>query len=217
MDIQNIGVHHFAGVLSLAELNRTHKAEWPDLPSKLRPDLYVGYNIVIWQDGTYLQTRYLGEETAAQKGHNFDTVSISLCGNFSINQPTYAQKQTLAFLAGHICEGKAQEIGLKILPGTTINVPRTNIFPHRVLQPNHTECYGSLLSDAWARELVYPPVQVSPAAPIVFATSTPIEDTGPQGIALLLSWERLLQLWKSIFGHTPFGSTHRSCYQSARG
>ena len=43
MEIKNIGVHHFAGNLTLDQLNAEHKARWEDMPSELRPDLYVGY------------------------------------------------------------------------------------------------------------------------------------------------------------------------------
>lgn len=163
MEIKNIGVHHFAGNLTLDQLNAEHKARWEDMPSELRPDLYVGYNFVIWKDGSYTQCRYIGEETCAQKGHNFDTVSICLAGNFTrgIELPTEQQKNTLAFLAKAILDKNTHSYGLEVKQGTVINIKPENIFPHRILQPNHTECYGSALSDSWAREVIFKGSQTS--------------------------------------------------------
>ena len=158
--ISYIGIHHFGGQLTLKQLNALHKSEWPDMPSELRPDLYVGYNIVIWKDGSWLQARYIGEETCAQKGHNKDTVSICLAGNFTKgkDRPTLAQQDTLKAFCIALISKSPQTYGFAVKPGTVINIPPTNIFPHRLLQPNHTECYGSGLSDTWARDLVTKPI-----------------------------------------------------------
>jgi len=155
MKITNIAVHHTAGNFdTLHSINMSHKQRWIDLPSEMRPDLWIGYNIVIWKNGDWTQCRFIGEETAAQKGHNKDTVSICLAGNFSTGLPTDAQKDTLRVLALNIIEQNAYM--LKVKKGTTISIPKQNIFPHRGLQLT-TECYGNLLPDDWARKTVYPP------------------------------------------------------------
>lgn len=179
--IKNIGVHHFAGNLTLPQLNASHKARWPDLPSELRPDLWVGYNFVIWKDGTWTQTRYIGEETAAQVGHNFDTVSMCMAGNFTagIELPTEAQKKTLKWLILSVQQGNPVSVGLAVKQGTVLQIDPKNVFPHRVLQPNHTECYGSALSDDWAEKLAFPDVVVPP--PVTHATDPVSPQSAPTG------------------------------------
>ncbi len=201
MEIKNIGVHHFAGTLTLEQVNEIHRAEWPELPSKLRPDLWVGYNFIIWKDGTYTQTRYIGEQTAAQKGHNEDTVSIALCGDFTRgkDQPTIEQQKTLKFIVNSIVE-QNNVYQFHVWQGTVINVGRANIYPHRVLQPNHTECYGSSLTDTWARDLCYPPQEVV-AASEPFPTIPvlpPLPSEGPERAAWIKLAEALVEYMRSI-------------------
>jgi len=57
---------------------------------------FVGYNWFCDVDGTLTQTRAVGEKTAAQLGHNWDTESICLAGDFNIDYPTKAQEKVLA-------------------------------------------------------------------------------------------------------------------------
>jgi len=153
MKITNIAVHHTAGDFdTLQSINAWHKKQWPELPSEMRPDLWVGYNIVIWKNGDWTQCRFLGEETAAQKKHNKDTVSICLAGNFSKSLPTKEQENTLRALTINIIEQAGSLFAVK--KGTTFLIPKKNIFPHRGLQLT-TECYGKLLPDDWARKIVY--------------------------------------------------------------
>jgi hypothetical protein len=212
-EIKNIAVHHFAGKLNLSQLNALHKSEWPDTPSKLRPDLWVGYNFVIWEDGSWLQSRYIGEETCAQVGHNFDTVSISLYGNFDITLPNAAQLETLKRFLFKLTSGIVND--LAVLPGTVINIPKTNIFPHRVLQPHHTACYGSRLPDDWARKLL---LDVPPPAPTVVAPAPietkplPLQTSGPEWTALMQSFQKLLQLWHQYTGK-PVGGCIKGANQ----
>jgi len=154
MEIKNIAVHHTAGNFdTLHSINMSHKQRWIDLPSEMRPDLWIGYNIIIWKNGDWTQCRFIGEETAAQKGHNKDTASICLAGNFSTGLPTDAQKNTLRTLALNIIEQNAYMLSVK--RGTVLNIPPQNIFPHRVLQKT-TECFGKNLADDWALKTVYP-------------------------------------------------------------
>lgn len=171
-----IGIHHFGptGSNPLAktstqteqEINLAHKVRWPDFPSKLNSS-FIGYNFIIWPDGTMKQFRYIGEETAAQKGHNFDTISICLAGNFTkgVEMPTIMQKMKLKgvlkeFLANQ--ETYFSKIEHKVYPGTKFDLSKDRIHPHRILQPNHTDCYGSVLSDKWAQELI---TEITPTTP----------------------------------------------------
>src|SRR3990167_442495 len=122
MNITKIGVHHFAGDYTLSQVNNSHKQRWPDFPSKLRPDLYIGYTIIIWKDGSWLQTRFIGEETAAAKGANLEAIHIALDGNFSIIKPTSAQIETLKRIIVHLLNNKLSEY--KTLDNVRINVKK---------------------------------------------------------------------------------------------
>lgn len=138
--------------LSLESVDDLHRSRWPELKSAL--GYWVGYNVVIFKDGKYSQTRLIGEETAAQKGHNFDTVSFCLAGNFSPlspDRPTFEQRTTLKRLISGLLDKKTE---LKVLSNTVLDCSPLRIHPHRVLQPNHTECYGLALPDSWGRDLV---------------------------------------------------------------
>lgn len=164
--IKNICIHHYGAsadtplaktsYLTLEDINQLHKARWPDFPSELNPYLYVGYNMIIFPDGSVSQTRYIGEETAAQKGHNLDTVSICLAGNFTkgAELPTWEQKGKLKSIIFALIQNQPDRVGLKVKSGTVIGCNPVDIYPHRILQPNHTECYGNALEDGWGRSLV---------------------------------------------------------------
>jgi len=164
--IKYIAVHAFGGLahdpkaktahLTEKHINEAHKQRWPDFPSKLNGS-YIGYNVIIWPDGSFKQFRMVGEETAAQKGNNFDTISICLAGNFTqgVESPTIEQEKTLRRLCKNILNSGISLIDeLVVHPSATIACSSSRIYPHRVLQPNHTECYGSALSDDWARLIV---------------------------------------------------------------
>jgi len=153
--ITGVAVHHTGGLasdryaktagLTLRQVDNAHFARWPDFKSEL--GYYVGYTVLIFPDGSYVQTRKIGEETAAQVGHNFDTVAICLLGNFllrpdgtPVESPTEAQKKTLHNMLFWILENS--------------NVQPGQIWPHRLRTVGLTECYG-YLSDSWARDLVF--------------------------------------------------------------
>jgi len=168
MEIKYIGIHHFgpstptgkflkSSHLTEDNINNAHRQRWPDFPSEMTGK-YIGYNCIIYPNGEMKQYRYIGEETAAQKGHNFDTVSICLAGNFTkgVELPTPEQRLRLKSLLGALLSGRLGSMGLEVKTGTTLNLSATRVVPHRVLQPNHTECYGSGLSDGWAKDLIIP-------------------------------------------------------------
>lgn len=72
--------HHTAvrrdGKPQLYAVNRYHRdKDWGGGWKQTSPSAmgwYVGYNFFIDEDGTYTQTRLVGEETIAQRGHNCD-------------------------------------------------------------------------------------------------------------------------------------------------
>ncbi len=157
--ITNVGIHHFGPIGTNAlsksahqvesQINNAHRNRWPDFPSELNSS-YIGYNAIIWPDGHMTQYRFVGEETAAQKGHNFDTLSICIAGNFTkgVEVPTFAQTTKLK----NVLQGLVE---FQVKPGTTYSFAKERVYPHRVLQPNHTSCYGDSLSDTWARDFVF--------------------------------------------------------------
>lgn len=111
---------------------------------------YVGYNYMISADGTIKQFRIDGEETCAQLNHNNDSISICLCGNFDNEMPTTQQVATLKkFITDKSLEH---------------NIDLDNVLPHRCSYDidgvaRQKSCYGSLLSDSWARDLVLSDLQ----------------------------------------------------------
>lgn len=101
MQISKIYIHHSAipqnSSKQFWKINEYHKAKW-NFPSTM--GYFGGYNYLLEQDGELRQYRADGEEQAAQKGENTNTISICLAGNFEVEIPTPAQKTTLeAFLA----------------------------------------------------------------------------------------------------------------------
>lgn len=165
-----INCHHFGGLknnpyastqqLLEAQLENAHRNNWPDFGSKLNGS-HIGYSIVIFP--TYWkQFRYIGEELAAIRGRNHDGIAIALAGNFnkkpngtSVDYPTKYQTETLRLLLGILLEGKQKEYGIKVLPDTNLSLSIGRLWPHRTYQPpGYTECYGNLLQDNWARELM---------------------------------------------------------------
>ncbi len=173
--IRYIGVHHSGPLssndpnsssagLSLRDINLAHQQRWPDFKSAL--GYWVGYNILIFPDGTFAQTRLIGEETAAQVGHNFDTLAICMVGNYhqkadgtSVDKMTDQTIATLKKIMTAAFNGNLQSLGIQVKPGTKFDLALSRILPHRILQPDHTECYGSSLSDTWARELMVGVIQ----------------------------------------------------------
>lgn len=157
-------VHHFGGMrnnpyastqhLTLQDIDRAHKERWPDFKSEM--GYWVGYNFIIFPN-YWMQTRLIGEETAAVRGWNTRAISICLAGNFTllsekpVDRPTTYQRETLKYLMTSILEKRTIEAGIKVKPGTQWDIPLKNIVPHRHFQL--TQCYGNALSDSWAREI----------------------------------------------------------------
>ena len=161
--LRYIAIHHSGGTLAnplvksssltYEEINEAHRLRWPGFPSSIvlkgKPT-YVGYNFLIFPNGERVQTRALGEETAAQYGFNLNTISICLVGNFApgVEMPTKAQIIRLrALLLALITRDYT---GLVVLQGTAFDLNISRMQPHRFFQP--TECYGHGLPDTWGRD-----------------------------------------------------------------
>lgn len=183
--ISSVAVHHFGGTgkdpfastqnLSEAHIEMAHKNRWPNFPSQLNGS-FIGYNVIIWPDGSYTQYRFIGEETAAQRGYNDDVISICPAGNFTrlaggyVDTPTDAQIKTL----GNILEWISEYF-------TSV------VRPHRWY--SSTECYGNLLSDKWASNILAGRIKIK--------------------ITLL---QRIILLWRKILSlRIRLGGSDRGC------
>lgn len=96
---------------------------------------YVGYHAVIEMDGTLRRARENTERDCDAYGHNFDSLSVCLVGNFDSSFPTLAQVAALGDLLLMWCD--------------TYNLGPEDIFLHRHFAQK--SCPGSKLHDSWAR------------------------------------------------------------------
>lgn len=166
--IRFIAIHHFgapqhqpnadASRLSERDINETHKARWPNFSSQI--DLkdfsknYIGYNFIVWpsqERGGVRQYRPIGAETAANKGHNFDTISICMACNTNYSEPNEYQRVETSKLILKLFNRNFE--GIVVVPNTTFDLHISRIVPHRFLQPD-TECYGHKLPIDWGQKLV---------------------------------------------------------------
>lgn len=173
LTLRHIAIHHFGGTqadpfastqhLSVDTINTSHRERWPDFPSQYIPRSFIGYNLIIFDDGGWAQGRAVGESTAAVKGFNDTTLSICLAGNFSrirggttpVDQPTRAQKDTLRRLLKAAIDNTMPLLGIVVVPGTVLNFAIPRIQPHRAFgAPGGTECFGTALPDSWARDII---------------------------------------------------------------
>jgi len=99
---------------------------------------YVGYHYWIESDGTVRQARAENEVGAHCIGQNYNAIGIGLAGNFDADYPTGKQKDALGKLMSEIC---ARHL-----------LSKERIFPHR--KYSSKTCYGKLLNDTWARDLL---------------------------------------------------------------
>jgi len=166
--IRHIAVHHSGGYannyygssfhLTWREINSAHKQRW-NFPSQHIKDSYGGYNFIYDpKNNTFHQFRAIGEETAAQLGYNFDTISICIIGNYSLRPGTKEPvdpltKTTVEDIAIFINDLLTGNHGYLIKPGTTIDLSPLRVFPHRHYQKS-TECYGTAIKDSWIQEVL---------------------------------------------------------------
>ena len=165
--IKFISLHHYGGTvtnlyqssqkMTLEQLNEYHQSRWPDFPSTIKmPDgnlCFIGYNICILPNGTWFQSRIIGEEGAHTKGHNLTTIGIVLAGNFLVDKPTLEQMTTLKTLLLAFIYNNSnyyQYLGIKIKDGTIIDISASRIWPHRYFSSTSCNC----LPDSWGRDLL---------------------------------------------------------------
>lgn len=96
---------------------------------------FCGYHIFIERSGHEIIARSLDEIGAHTKGVNQNAFGIGMAGNFDIEQPTTAQKETLA----KWCNVMMKKAGIKI----------TEIYPHRNFKA--TSCPGKNVPDKFAQ------------------------------------------------------------------
>jgi len=174
--VSSIALHHGGGTanayyasskdLTAPQVNEAHRTRWapfakswPAYKSSL--GYFGGYNFFIDKFGTLTQFRAIGEETAAQIGSNFDTVSICLAGNFSINPktkepvdiPTQAQINMLKDVMLALLNKDYHIYGMAVMGMVPIDIKFQNIHPHRFYQVG-TECNGTFLPDNWGQQLI---------------------------------------------------------------
>lgn len=102
----------------------------------------LGYQYVIEKDGKIRQGRpehYHGAH--AGKEWNNRSIGICLAGNFDVTLPVQEQVTSLKYLLQDI---------LKRHP----TIKKENILPHRKSGNTSKSCYGRLLTDTWAKNLV---------------------------------------------------------------
>lgn len=116
-------------------VNADHKAKW-DFKSSLGH--YIGYHCFIDKDGRVIQGRADTDEGAHTRGQNTSSLGIALAGNFDVTKPTLKQERALRdLLVKKLAEYK---------------LTAKDIVPHRTYA--NKSCYGKLLTDTWASELV---------------------------------------------------------------
>lgn len=140
--------------LTAKDIDLAHKERF-----KMKSSLgrWGGYNFFIERDGKLTQFRKIGEETAAQKGYNSDSISVCLAGNFTINpstkmpvdRPTLEQITRMKALDIDIIEKNFENDKYAVVPGTKIDIKLKDIIPHRAL--GNTDCYGDALNNNWGR------------------------------------------------------------------
>ena len=164
--IKNIAIHHSGGIgnnltssafLTWQHINQAHKTRW-NFPSQYIKDSYGGYNVVYDpKDRSFHQFRAVGEETAAQKGSNFDTFSLCIIGNFNQTPPGSPlrsvdplSQQTIDDVVDFLVNLLYNRHNLVVVD--KLNLSAVRIYPHRFFQS--TDCYGTFLDDMKFRKLV---------------------------------------------------------------
>lgn len=111
----------------------------------------LGYQYVIEKDGTIAKGRPEHYHGAHCSGMNTKSIGICLAGNFDVLNPTMEQLRSATELIRTIKD--------------KYNIDEKNIVPHRMFA--NKSCYGSLLDDAWGRNLLKEEVQTDPIDGII--------------------------------------------------
>jgi len=167
--INSIIIHHSGGTQADSyastlhhtwqNINEYHKQRW-NFPSQYIFGQYGGYNICYDpKDRTFHQFRAIGEETAAVKGKNFDSIHICILGNYNnkLGKPptdpmTFTIQNDMIWFISDILEGRADTRKLIIATNTELNIKLRNIHAHKFY--SSTDCNGSSLDESWMRNLM---------------------------------------------------------------
>jgi len=128
-------IHHEAGNNGFESVNEYHRQKW-NFKSSL--GYYIAYQYYIDKSGRIYQGRADTDEGIHCKSMNKSSIGICLQGNFSQELPTENQKRALEVLMSELCN--------------KYSIPLKRIVPHRFFR--NTECYGKLITDNWARDLI---------------------------------------------------------------
>ena len=142
-----IVVHHSGGTdLNPLEDTSNHTAQMMEAYHLSLGWDGLGYQYVIHKNGEIWRGRPEHRNGAHTKDQNAKSIGICLSGNFDATLPTKEQINALKWLIDAI-KARYTVIGDKI-------------YPHRKFA-NKT-CYGKLLSDTWAKDLVIASLPIPP-------------------------------------------------------
>lgn len=158
MLIDKIFIHHAGTIGSNSDsynqtwkdINLAHKHRW-NFPSEYIKDSYGGYNFCYDpKDRTIHQFRALGEETAAQKGNNHDSISLCIIGNYSLYELAPHAKIDVVNLLIDLCKGNYRDF--VIARDAKFQLTPFRIFPHQAV--SDTECPGANIKPDFFRDQV---------------------------------------------------------------
>lgn len=134
-------IHHTGGTDAQPLLDTSHHtSEIVDTYHKSLGWGGIGYNWFIEKSGTIKKGRDENVEGVHTRGYNNKSIGICLAGNFDAFMPTQGQIIALTTLMRSRME--------------LYKIPLTKIVPHRTFATK--TCYGSKLTEDWARRLVMP-------------------------------------------------------------
>lgn len=124
---------------TFAQVNEAHRLNSNvnlGYPSSL--GYYIGYHYFIDKTGLITQGRTDSDEGAHTRGYNLQSLGICLAGNFDLTLPNEVQIASLKRLMARLSD--------------LYQIPFANILPHRHFAAK--TCYGRLLADSWAADLL---------------------------------------------------------------
>lgn len=126
-------VHHSAAEEPNPQFDAIN--EWHRARAFVKSELgyFVGYHVVIEKDGTVERARDDLERDCDALGHNFDSLSVCLVGNFDKTDPTAEQLASL----GKVLSGWCKKY----------NISPLAIYPHRKFAAK--TCYGNRLENVF--------------------------------------------------------------------
>lgn len=232
--IKNIAIHHSGGLgsdnfastrhLTVVDINRAHKERW-NFPSgymkaKDGSPFYVGYSAIYDpKSREFTQCRAIGEETAAQYGHNFDTFSLCIIGNYNrrplsnpsmpVDSLTLENEKDIVEFLHDLLEGNKRGLIESIRGRLDLSISR--VYAHRFF--GQTDCYGSFIKEDHFRELLiaYKPVPIPVPENSTISTSTVALSERGELAAMLLKIIAIISDMLAKLNRPPLGGADRSC------